>query len=179
MNRKIILSGLSIVSSLALVSGSAFAAFNTTATATGSTFSSGNNNLLISSDSINFLNTISSPFQGTKITPGYTKSFNFSLKNDNTNSTDDLNVTASFKNGTGDSGLEGVLSTQFSCTDSNGATTPSAFSVASMLTGSVALGKINSGETATCTLTVSLPASADNTVAGKTTSFDVEFDATP
>ncbi|HSX09988.1 MAG TPA: hypothetical protein VLF93_07565 [Candidatus Saccharimonadales bacterium] len=182
MNKKILMSGMSIMASLAMLGGSAFAAFATSASATDSTFSTGTDSLLVSHDNVteDFASTITSPFTGTKITPGYHHVFTFFLKNDATQSTDDLNVSASFVRGageTGDSGLENVLSTQFSCTDGAVITTPSAFSVTSMLGGSVSLGTIKSGDTASCTLTVDLPLSADNTVSGKSTSFDVSFNA--
>jgi len=173
MNKKILMSGMSIVASLAMLGGSAFAAFATSASATDSTFSTGTDNLLVSSDNNNdYASSITSPFTGVNIGPGFTKTYTFFLKNDDTNSTDNLDVTASFANGTGDTGLENALNTQFSC--NNGAN-PSAFNVASMLAGQVSLGTINSGAIATCTLTVSLPSTADNSVSGKNVKFDVVF----
>jgi hypothetical protein len=176
INKKIIMSGLSIVASLAMLGGSAFAAFATSATASGSTFSTGVDNLLVSSDNNTYSKVITSPFTGTKITPGFNQPYTFFLKNDNSNSTDNLDVTATFSGGTANAILDPVLMTQFTCVDPiNGTTTATAFPVASMRGGQVSLGTINSGEIATCKLTVSLPSTADNTVAGQTTTFDVVF----
>jgi hypothetical protein len=47
MNKKIVMSGLSILTAFAMMGGSAFAAFTTTATATGNTFSTSNPQLLV------------------------------------------------------------------------------------------------------------------------------------
>jgi len=178
MNKKIIMSGISIVASLAMLGGSAFAAFTTQAVASGSTFSTGVDSLLVSSDNITYSPTITSPFTGTKIVPGFNQPYTFFLKNDNTNSTDNLDVVATFTGGTVNPILDPVLMTQFTCVDpAKGTTTATAFSVAAMRGGQVSLGTINSGEIATCTMTVSLPSTADNTVAGQNTSFDVDFNA--
>lgn len=181
MNRKILMSTFSIVAAMTLMGGAAFAAFTTSATASSSTFSTGTDNLLVSSDNVDvdFASSISSPFHDVKVSPGYNHQFNFFLKNDNTNSTDNLAVTATFNGGGGDSGLESLLTTQFSCNDPiTGVTNASSFSVTSMRGGSVSLGTVSSGQVASCTLTVSLPASADNSVAGKNSTFNVEFDGT-
>lgn len=171
------MSGISIMASLAMLAGSAFAAFTTQAVASGNTFSTGTDNLLLSPDNNNdYASSIINPFTGVNIGPGFTKTYTFYLKNDNTNSTDNLDVTASFANGSGDSVLEDALTTQFTCVDpQNGTTTAPAFSVTSMLNGQVSLGTINSGEIATCTLTVSLPSSTDTTLQGKNVSFNVDF----
>jgi hypothetical protein len=176
MNRKIAISGFSVLTALTLLTTSAFAAFTTQANASGSTFSTGTDNLLVSTDPVTgFSGLITSPFTATKVTPGFNKVYTFYLKNDDASSTDDLNVSATFAGGTADVVLDAVLSTQFSCTDGAIVTNAPAFNVTSMRGGQVNLGKILNGHTATCKLTVSLPLSADNTVSGKTTSFDVLF----
>lgn len=175
MNRKIAISGFSILTALTLLTTSAFAAFTTTATATGNTFSSGTDNLLVSTDNVTFSSSVTNPFNGNKLTPGTVKTFTFYLKNDNTNSTDDLDVIANFSGGTADATLDGALVTQFSC--SNGAT-PGAFNVTAMRAGQVSLGTVLSGQVVTCTFNVTLPSSATNAVSGKTTSFDVNFNGT-
>src|SRR5258708_4473062 len=161
MNKKILFSGMSILASLTLLAGSAYAAFDTTATASDNTFSSGTDNLTISLNNLSdFHSTIGSPFTGSNIAPGYNHVFTFYLKNENT-STDNLNVSATFTGTPGDTALENALSTHFSCNDNGNITTPSAFSVTSMRGGSVSLGTIKNGDTASCTLTVTLPLTAD------------------
>ncbi len=177
INRKIALSGLSILSALTMVAASAFAQFTAQATTIGNTFSSGTEHLQISTDGGNtYHDTLPNPFNGTKITEGYSHTFNFKLHNDNTNSSDTLNVTATFANGTPDGALDNALVTQFSCTNNSVTTTPSPFNVTAMRGGSVSLGQILSGTDADCSLTVSMP-TGDSSLAGKTTSFDVDFNA--
>src|SRR4051812_43751677 len=120
INKKIALSGLSILSALTLMAGSAFAVFTTQANANGNTFSSGTESLLVSPDNsspASYLQTIINPFHATKVTPGYNKVFTFYLKNDNTNSNDTLAVTTSFTGTGGDTSFEDALTTQFSCND--------------------------------------------------------------
>lgn len=174
MNSKIAMSTLSIVTSLALMGGTAFAAFVSTATATGNTFSTGNADLQISTNAVDYGPSISNFFSGTDIFPGDSRTYTFYLKN---NSADNLtlNIDASFTDGSGDTTLQDALITDFAC--DNGAD-PAAFSVTSMLGGSVDLGNLNSGAAMTCTLTVSLPASADDSVAGQTIGFNALFNAT-
>lgn len=170
MNRRIILSGLSILTGLALLGAGAFAAFTSQATATANTFASGNESLQISSDNNSYSSTIASPFGGTGITPGYNQTFGFYLKNQGP---DTLTITANFANGSGSS-LEDSLLTQFSC--NNGAN-PSAYSVTAMRAGSVSLGTLTPGQATYCTFNVTLPSSTDNSAANKSSTFDVLFNA--
>lgn len=168
------MSGLSILAAFAMMGGSAFAAFTSQASATGNTFSTGSDSLLISTtgDPGTFLASVANPFHAAGITPGFTQDYTFFLQN---NGTDTLHVSSTFSGGASNTTLEGVLTTDFSC--NNGAN-PAAFSVTSMRSGSVDLGTITPGQVVTCTVTASLPSSADNTVAGLTTSFDALFNAT-
>ena len=81
INRKIMMSGLSIVSALTLLGGTAFAAFTSTATATGNTFSTGAADLRISTNNVTYTPTVVNPFNKTGLTPGYDHTFTFYLKN--------------------------------------------------------------------------------------------------
>lgn len=175
MNTKIAMGGLSILTALTLMGGSAFAAFASSATASGNTFSTGNADLLISKDNITYTSTVPG-FTGTGIFPGGSTIYTFFLKNDSTSAIP-LDVTVGFNNpgGANDTNLQNTLNTQFDC--NNGAN-PAQFSVSAMLGGSVSLGSLPSGGAMTCHLTVSLPSSADNTVAGKSVSFDALFNGT-
>lgn len=171
MNKKIMMSGLSIISALALLGGTAFAAFTTQATATGNTFSTGIEDLRISTDDSVYASTISNPFNHANITPGYNQQFIFYLKNFGA---DPIDINASFVGGA--TGLDDVLMTDFDC--DNGAN-PSAFSVTAMKGGSVSLGSLNPGASTLCHITVNLPFSVDNSYSGGVQSvFDVHFDGT-
>ena len=70
MNKKIMMSGLSIVSALTLLGGTAFAAFTGSSVASNNTFSTGAADLKISSDNVNYSGLISNPFNGAGIAPG-------------------------------------------------------------------------------------------------------------
>jgi len=171
MNRKIMMSGLSIISALTLLGGTAFAAFSSSASATNNTFSTGTENLRISSNGTDFFPTIDNPFHATNITPGYSQTFNFWLQN---NGTDKLDVVAHFDGSS--QPLDGVLVTDFDC--DNGAN-PGAFNVTDMKAGSVNMGSLNPAQTTLCHITVSLPSSVDNSYSGGVQSiFNAIFDGT-
>ncbi len=172
INRKIAMSGLSILTALTMMGGSAFAAFTTQASATGNTFSSGTENLTVSADNNTFTSSIVSPFSGTNLTPGYTHTFHVFLKNEGV---DQLTVSATFANGSGDAELENVLMTDFACTNGSD---PSAFSVTSMRGGSVSLGTLAPGVSTDCSLVVTLPSDVDNSASNKSSTFDVLFNGT-
>lgn len=174
MNSKIMMSGLSIMTALTLMAGSAYAAFVAQAQSTGNTFSTGVADLQISSDNVTYGANIPAFFSGSGFFPGDSRNYTFYLKN-NSASGVTLNVDAAFTNGSGDGALQNALMTDFAC---NNTADPAAFSVSSMLGGSVDLGDIPSGGVVVCTLNVSLPTSADNSVANKTVGFDGIFNAT-
>ena len=170
MNKKIMMSGLSIISALTLLGGTAFAAFTTSAVAQNSTFSSSAESLTVSSDNNTYLQTITSPFVGTNVNPGYNHTFTFFLKNEGP---DSLDISATFAGGSS-SILEDVLSTDFSC--DNGANPPAA-SVTAMRSGSVSLGTLASGVATTCTMQVTLPFSVDNNYQNLNSAFNAIFNA--
>jgi hypothetical protein len=105
MNRKIVISGLGILASLALVGVGVYAAFATSAAANGSTFSSGNPLLHISAD-----NGADAPsgygistagFSVPGLLPGIPKTFKFWLYNAGTADDGALSLTALFTDPSG------------------------------------------------------------------------------
>jgi len=100
MNRKIAISGLAILASLALVGIGVYATFLTQATATGSTFSSGNPLLHISadngSDAPSGWGTTTSGFSVPGLLPGIPKTFKFWLRNAGTVDDGALSLTTIF-----------------------------------------------------------------------------------
>ena len=166
INRKIMMSGLSIVSALTLLGGTAFAAFTTTATAQGNTFSTDTPALELSLNNADYDDVLANPFNDAGIVPGYEKTYTFYVRNTGNSG---LDISLSFA-GTA-AILDDVLTADFAC--NNGAD-PAAFSVTAMKGGSVNLGTLNPGAM-TCTMKVTLPNSADNTYVGTTTVFDAVF----
>lgn len=166
INRKIMMSGLSIVSALTLLGGTAFAAFTTTANANGNTFSTDTPRLELSLNNVDYSDTLANPFTDTGIVPGYERTYTFYVQNTGNSG---LDISLSF---TGNAGiLDDVLVTDFGC--NNGAD-PAAFSVTAMKGGSVSLGTLNPGAM-TCTMKVTLPNSADNTYINTTSLFNAVF----
>src|SRR3989344_761954 len=83
MNTRIALSGLSILTTLALVGGATFALFSDSATSTDNTFSSGNASLLIANNDAS-PGTYAESIAGVSfsdIAPGFTMDKDFWLKN--------------------------------------------------------------------------------------------------
>src|SRR5260221_8059492 len=72
MNRKIILSAMSILTSLALVSGAAFAFFSDAGTSTGNVFASGTFDLKLTDDNEIAVDNVSATWTGTNMAPGGT-----------------------------------------------------------------------------------------------------------
>ena len=96
INRKIAMSGMSIVSALVLLGGTAFAAFSDSATQTNNTFAVGSANLEIANDVSNSPGAYGESITGPSysgLTPGDANSFTFWLKNNSTASVD-LSLTA-------------------------------------------------------------------------------------
>lgn len=179
MNKKIAMSFLSVVAAMALMGGSAFAAFTTSASATANTFSSGNAGIQLSLlHDGTYTGSITSPFSDTNIGPGYSKVFTFYMFNSSATNLP-LNLSATFTGVTDPGNLGNDLMTQFTCQPDGGSlTTAPAFSVTSMNGGNVNLGTLNQGVKATCTATISLPSSIGNADVNKTVSFDTVFNAT-
>jgi len=184
MNRKIFFSGLSIVASMALMAGSAFAAFPVSATSTGSTFSSASPSLELCNDNNGVLgscnNQIPSPINVANIIPGTDQTFIFWIKNTGTDTLS--NFTGIFNNPTGTGhGLSSVLETDLSvllncdATSNNGHTTNSKFNIwesNKTITGAT----LAPGTASRCIMTVGL-SSGNTTDANQTLNFNAVFNA--
>jgi len=189
MNKKIALSAMSILASLALLGGATFALFTDTATSEDNTFVSGNADLQIALDVESpgiFGESIAGP-NFTGIFPGESRDFDFWLKN-NSASKIDLDVTADVSSitpaGDGDQTIDNVLLVKWTCDldgdgDLSDETPTAEFSPRDWFNGgNAALGSLTPAEEMLCRMTGRLPSDADSTVADQTVVFDVEYDAT-
>jgi predicted ribosomally synthesized peptide with SipW-like signal peptide len=190
MNKKILMSGMSIVASLAIMGGTTFALFDDSVTATNNTFAVGNADLQIAPDTGSGPGTFVESIPGPSFTgmfPGQTKTFEFWLKNSST-STIDLALTADVSAinpaADGDQDVDNVLLVSWVCdTDGDGGVadnTPSSeFSPRDWFTGGNAgVGTLIPGEQMICRMFGELPSSASETVEGETVAFDAKYDAT-
>lgn len=170
MNKKIMMSGLSIISALALLGGTAFAAFTTTATATGNTFSTDNPSLLITTTA--GPGTSEPGFTVSGLIPGGSSSPQaFDLVNNGLNP---LSVNAQFTITNGaTTPIVDDMSITISCT--NGFTATETHPVSYWTSGTVPLGTLNPSGTANCTMTGSLANGVGNPDANKTVIFDAVF----
>jgi predicted ribosomally synthesized peptide with SipW-like signal peptide len=189
MNRKIALSGLSIIAALTILGGATYAAFVDTANQNTNTFSVGDADLLIAPDTGSgpgtFTDSITGPtFNG--LVPGGTKNFDFWLKNDSTSVIGlDLTADVSAINPAPDGAqtLDNVLLIKWNCdTDGDlslGNNTPTAeFSPRAWFTGGNAgIGSLAPGAQMFCRMIGTLPSSADNSLFNQQVQFDVKYDA--
>lgn len=190
MNKKIAMSGLSIVAALTIMGGATFAQFSDSATVSGNTFSTGDSNLQIAANNAGIPGTYGESITGptfTGIFPGQTKTFEFWLKNSSTAAINlDLLADVSAINPTDNitQTIDNVLLISWVCdTDGNGGladnTPSSAFSPRDWFEGgNAALGSLEPNEEMICRMFGNLPLSADNTVANQSVAFDVRYDAT-
>lgn len=203
MNRKILISGFSIFSALALMGGSAFALFSSQATSQNNTFATGNADLQIAEDILPgdpdiYGSNIPAPaVDQAGIFPGFTQGYKFWLKNNST-STISLDLNTTFDDVViigGSPTLADELTAQFTCvsdTDSNGSfdttiATTGTSSINGWDAGSSAMGTLGPNDATSdgqgadetlCTMTVSLPGSSTDTVAGASLRFDGVFNGT-
>ncbi|MCL4338763.1 hypothetical protein M1271_03675 [Patescibacteria group bacterium] len=173
MSRKIVISGLSILASLALLGVGVYAALVSTATATSNTFSSTNPSLLISTNNTTFNTTVGGVTESGIIPGGTPVVHDFWLQNTDTDPGATMNLTATI-NVTGGSG--GSYNDNLSLTYTCGSTTAGPFSITAW-NGHVpqSLGTLAPGGVVHCTLSTSLP-SGDSVDAGKSVIFDTSFD---
>jgi len=183
MNRRIAMSAFSILSALALLGGGAFAAFTTSATSNGSTFSTANPLLKIANDSGDTPGTyqtqIPSPINVSGLVPGGSKIFKFWLKNDGglTDGTLSLNTIFGNLGGNGASGNGGVLDTNLHVSLSCAGVGNVADTLFNNYEGSgqdVIGGSLAPQGETECTMTVSLP-SGNSNAKGQTLNFDATF----
>lgn len=201
MNSKIALSGLSILAALTLVGGATFALFSDVASSQDNTFATGNADLVIAQGDISpgaYTSDIPAPaVSESAIAPGFTKAYPFWLKNNSTSAIS-LNLETTFNDVVilgGNAELANQLTAQFTCqsdTNNDGSldttiATSGTFTINQWDAGSAPLGTLglNDGDSngtgsdeARCVMTVNLPSSADNTLAGSSLSFDGIFNAT-
>lgn len=177
MNSKIALSAVSIFSALALMGGSAFAAFTDTASALGNTFSSSSADLQIAAGidtGTGYTATIPNLLNGANISPGFTHDYPFVLHNGSTGTGTVIDVVGKFVNPTGNSALRDALLVKFNC----GGPDIGPYSVSNWISGQAAIVTVAAGASVQCTATASLPSSADNSVSGLSAGFDVNFNGT-
>ncbi len=203
INKRIVISGLSILSSLALMAGASFALFSDSASSQDNKFSTGNADLQIAEDVVpqgdpgTYFDSITG-VSFSDIAPGFTMNKDFWLKN---NSAGDfgMNLTVDLNDlkGTTPDPLDDNLMVMFRCdTDqtpgiNEGDATTVSKSVADWLTGDpVALPSVGANEGASnattasdqdellCRMTASLSSEVGNAVEGTDLSFDVFFEGT-
>lgn len=167
------MSGLSIISALTLLGGTAFAAFTTTASATGNTFSTTNPNLQINTGT--GFGTTANGFTETGLVPGGTPTIhNFTLFNTNTGPSDTMTLGGLINPTAGDPSLESSLKVRVTC--ANG--TDTGFVVMSTwMSTSQPIQTLAPNTTTACTLQVGLP-SGNTTDANKSITFDMAFSGT-
>ncbi len=174
MNKKIMMSGLSIISALVLLGGTAFAAFSGQAAANSNTFSTGTGDLQISLDNSGYDTSVSNPFNHANIVPGYSEGFTFYLKNTSSGNVP-LNLSTTFGGVVDSGGLLNELTSQITCTNlsTTAVTVGGTWSIASMNGGNVDLGSLAPGEVSQCVATFALPGSS--TLEGTNVSFNAIF----
>lgn len=178
---------MSILVALALAGGAAFAVFTDQASSVNNTFSSGNADLAIATDTGSGPGTFSASITGAtfnNIFPGFQDRFLFWLKNQST-STIDLDILADVSAiGPNPGELRDTLLVSWTCdTDGNGGiadNTPSPeFSPDDWFNGgNTGLGILTPNEQMVCAMNVRVPGTATNTIANETVVFDTVYDAT-
>lgn len=173
INRKIMMSGLSIVSALTLLGGTAFAAFTVQAQTTNNTFSATTPGLLVS---------VNGGSEGTSVAgvnvsgliPGIASpTQSFTVRNTDTDAGASTATTMQLTP-TGANNLSGDdLSITVNC--GGGEITGS---YTTWITTPQSIGTIAPGATANCTMTATLSSSAPNSAAGKSAVFDATFTGT-
>ena len=190
MNRKILVSGISIFSALAIMGGAAFALFSNSASAINNTFATGNADLQIAQDLSGTPDTFGDSITGPTFTgmfPGQSRTFDFWLRN-NSSSAITLDLTADVNainpSGDGDQAIDNALLISWTCdTTGNGSlgdeTPTSEFSPRDWFNGgNASLSTLAPSTNMFCRMTGRLPSSADSTVADQTVIFDALYDGT-
>lgn len=173
INRKIMMSGLSIVSALTLLGGTAFAAFTTTATATGNTFSTSNPDLRIQTSG--GFSSSEVGFTESGLVPGGTPVVhNFNLWNTNTGVDETMAATGQIVPTAGDASLESSLNVRVTC---NNGTDTGYVVMSTWMSTPPSLGLIAPNAVVNCTMQVALP-SGNTTDANKSITFDSVFGGT-
>lgn len=170
MNKKIALSGLSIVAALTLMGGATFAAFSTTATAAGNTFSTTTPTLTISVNGGAFGTSEPGFTVGGLVPGGSTADQNFSLQNINTDPSGDLTIFLKFND---------LAGTTLNGNDIKFTVTCGASTVADTYTNWVTIGNslsltVPHNSTQACTMSATLNSGSSGD-AGQNVHFDAVF----
>lgn len=167
------MSGLSILTAFAMMGGSAFAAFTTTATATGNTFSTTTPGLTVA---------VNGGGPGTSVTgatvtgliPGSAGAPQTFVLANTTAPASSLPVTLQLSNLPQNTLPGADLTIHVDCSGSAGGLDVTA-SYADWITSAQSLGTITSGGSFTCTMTPTLNSGVGNSDAGKSAVFDAVF----
>lgn len=169
MNRRIAMSGLSILTTLVMLGGSAFAAFSTQAITTGNTFTADVPNLTVNLDAGGEGTSVPGMAVSGLYPGGPASNHSFDLHNTGTNG---LAVNFNFNND-GSSTLPGTDTTiAVDCSADGGAFVSDTYS--GWMTGH-ALGTVAAGDTMTCSMSVSLNSGVGNSDIGLFDKFDGIF----
>lgn len=170
MNRRIAMSMLSVTAALALMGGSAFAAFTSTATATSSTFSTTNPDLTVSVNGGPDGSSEPGPHVTGLIpgTPGATQTF--ALTNHSTDPSDNLVTTLQFTLGGGNTLPGSDMDFTVNC---GGGDITHTFN--EWLSTAYTIGTVPNSTFLTCTMIPTLHSGVGNSDAGKSAIFDAVF----
>lgn len=171
MNKKIFMSGFSIMSALVLMGGAAFAAFTDSASATGNTFSTVTPNLLISVPNISSPAASVPGFTVGGLVPGSTTAAQtFVLQNSNTEASANMTLTGQFVplSGALDPNL---ISFTITCVGDQ----PVTGTYQQWVNAAQSLGSLAPNSSKSCDMTATLSGSATNTAAGQNVVFDAVF----
>ena len=169
MNRKIAISGLSILTTLVMLGGAAYAQFTTTATATTNTFSATTPSLTLSVDSGGFGNPVSGITVTGLIPGGASSNHTFAVHNADVDANATQAITLNLNN-SGTSTLPGGDTTiVVDC--GQGAVSDS---YTGWITGHF-IGNVGPGGTMSCSFNVSLNSGVSNSDQGLIDTFDAVF----
>jgi len=181
--KKIYLSILAIVATVALVGGATYAAFTATASNVNNTFSTGNANLLLKNSVGDEYSPTKGGAQWDNLYPGYTKSYKVWLKNTSTSLIDfevypdvEINILGDSYHGT-DGSLPGKISLQFFAGDAavTGKYTLSQWE-SNYPGGTQTLGVVNNGqERGPWTAVFTVNPDAGNEIQNSKLHFDLKF----
>jgi predicted ribosomally synthesized peptide with SipW-like signal peptide len=185
INRRIIISSLSVITALSLMTGATFAFFTDTASSQGNSFTSGNADLQLAQDVTGnagtFGNNISGPVL-TNLYPGFTGDFPFWVKN-NSSANIPLAIKADLS-GTQTGELADNLYIRWTCdTDGNGSLvgeTPTAeFTVNQWISGGdTTLIMLNQNVQRFCQMHARIPNTAGDDIQGDSAVFNADYNAT-
>lgn len=172
INKKIAMSGMSILSALVLLGGTAFAAFTVQAQTTGNTFSATNPNLMVSVNGNPEGNSVAG-VNVTGLVPGIPSTTqNFSLHNTDSDAGADMPVTMQLT-ATGANTMSGDdLTISVNCGGG-----PITDTYSGWITSAHGLGTIAPGATAACTMVATITGAGNNAM-GKSAVFDATFAGT-